>query len=415
MRRRTMLAAGLMAAPLASCARRAEGRRVFRQFDPADQASGLAEALKIWNADHPDYRVSMETLSPNNPQQFAREANSGSGPDIAQLAFTDVSFMAEPRILTPLDDLMASAPSDADDDLLATDMTTFDGSMWAVPWTADTMALVYRPDVLEKFGIAETPQDWEELADVAARITEDSGGEVSGFVFPAGAQFSSAQWFPINYYLWAHGTQLIQADGETWTVAVDESDLVEAMEYFDAYFTQGITPTALQAITDYGDPSIVGALDDGSFAMTFMPPAAFRAAREKVGAELRTAPMPGGLEDGSTHLGGRALGINANCEEPEAAWEFISFLRSPETFALYPQYPASATTLEQIDVDSSEQGYIDQLPHAESFARYADAPIPIASLQELVNQQFSAVYSGQSEPAAAAEKIISTLIRGLED
>ncbi|WP_330881123.1 ABC transporter substrate-binding protein [Brachybacterium sp.] len=415
MRRRTMLAAGLMAAPLASCASRAEGERVFRQFDPADQASGLADAITIWNADHPDYRVSMETLSPNNPQQFAREANSGSGPDIAQLAFTDVSFMAEPRILTPLAGLVASAPSDADDDLLATDMTTYDGSMWAVPWTADTMALVYRPDVLEQFGATETPQDWEELADVASQITQDSGGDVSGFVFPAGAQFSSAQWFPINYYLWAHGSQLIRVDGERWAVDVSEQELVEAMEYFDGFFTAGITPTAMQAITDYGDPSIVGALDEGSCAMTFMPPAAFRAARETVDGELMTAPMPCGLQDGATHLGGRALGINANCKEPEAAWEFVKFLRSPETFENYPQYPASATTLEQVDVDPAEQGFIDQLPHSESFARYADAPITIGSLQELVNQQFSAVYSGQSEPVVAAQKIISTLTSGLEE
>src|SRR5699024_12708426 len=154
--------------------------------------------------------------------QCSRGAHPRHVHDIPPLAVTDISFLADPRILTQLDDLMASAPSDADDDLLATDLTTFDVSMWAVPWTADTMALVYRPDVLEKFGIAETPQDWEELADVAARITEDSGGEVSGFVLPAGAQFSSAQWFPINYYLWAHGTQLIQADGEQWTVALHE-------------------------------------------------------------------------------------------------------------------------------------------------------------------------------------------------
>lgn len=416
MRRRTVLAAGLLAAPLASCAGRGnEGERVFRQFDPADQVGGLAETIESWNAEHPDYRIAMETLSPNNPQQFAREANAGSGPDIAQLAFTDVSFMAEPRILTPLDDLMASSPAEGGDDLLATDMTTYDGSMWAVPWTADTMALVYRPDVLEQAGITETPQDWEELAGVAAKITQDSGGEVSGFVFPAGAQFSSAQWFPINYYLWAHGSQLIRADGGTWSVGVSEQQLVDTLEYFTSYFTEGITPVSMQATTDYGDPSIIGSLDDGTCAMTFMPPAAFRTARESVGAELMTAPMPGGLEDGATHLGGRALGINANCEEPEAAWEFVKFLMSPETFENYPQYPASATTLDQVDVDPSEQGYVDQLPHAESFARYADAPITIASLQELVNQQFSAVYSGQSEPPEAARKILSTLTTELEE
>src|SRR5699024_7854492 len=105
-------------------------------------------------------------------------------------------------------------------------MTTYEGSMWAIPWTADTMALVYRPDVLEQAGITDTPSDWEELADVSAKITEDSGGDVSGFAFAAGAQFSSAQWFPINYYLWAHGSQLIEADGDRWSVGVTEHQLI---------------------------------------------------------------------------------------------------------------------------------------------------------------------------------------------
>jgi multiple sugar transport system substrate-binding protein len=416
MKRRTVLGAGLMTLPMAGCAGRdTDGERVFRQFDPADQATGLAAAVAAWNTGHPDYTVTMETLSPNNPQQFAREANAGSGPDIAQLAFTDVAFMAEPRILTPLDDLMESSPAEGQDDLLAADMTTYDGSMWAIPWTADTMALVYRPDVLEKAGLSETPSDWEELADVAARITKDSGGDVSGFLFAAGAQFSSAQWFPINYYLWAHGSQLIRADGDTWSAAVSEQQLVDAMEYFDSFFTEHITPAAMQAVTDYGDPSIVGALDDGSCAMTFMPPTAFRTAQENVDAELRTAPMPCGLVDGDTHLGGRALGINANCEEPEAAWAFVKHLLSPGTFEDYPQYPASSTTIQQIDVAPAEKGFTDQLPHAESFARYADAPMTISSLQELVNQQFSAVYSGQSESASAAQKILSTLSTELED
>ncbi|MFC7375468.1 ABC transporter substrate-binding protein [Brachybacterium sp. GCM10030268] len=416
MRRRTVLAAGLLAAPLSACSGGdTDGDRVFRQFDPADQAAGLVEAIDAWNAEHPDYRVTMETLSPNNPQQFAREANAGSGPDIAQLAFTDVSFMAEPRILTPLDDLLTGSPPQGADELLATDMTTYDGSMWAIPWTADTMALVYRPDLLERAGIDRTPQDWEELAETAARITEDSDGEIHGFVFAAGAQFSSAQWFPINYHLWAHGAQLIDADGDLWRVGVDPEQLTATIDYFAAFFTEGITPTAMQAVTDYGDPSIIGALDDGSCAMTFMPPAAFRTARDSVEAELLTAPMPAGLEDGATHLGGRALGINANCQEPEAAWEFVTHLLSPETFRTYPQYPASAGTLTQVDVDPSEQGFIDQLPHARSFARYADAPITIAALQELVNQQFSAVYSGQAEPAQAADRIITRLADELEE
>src|SRR6476469_2461816 len=60
---------------------------VFRQFDQAGEIGGL------------------QTLSSANVQKVAREANSGAGPDISQVGFADVSFLAKSSILTPLDDL----------------------------------------------------------------------------------------------------------------------------------------------------------------------------------------------------------------------------------------------------------------------------------------------------------------------
>src|SRR5699024_9859995 len=133
MRRRTVIAAGLLAAPVVGCSDRGtEGDRVFRQFDPADQAGGLAEAVETWNAEDPYYRTCTQTMNPNHLKQFAWEATASSCPDIAQLAFTDVSFMSEPLILTPLDALMAASPAAGGDDLLASAMSTYDGAMWAV-------------------------------------------------------------------------------------------------------------------------------------------------------------------------------------------------------------------------------------------------------------------------------------------
>lgn len=387
----------------------------FRQFDPADQIQGLAEAVESWNADNPEIQVSLETVSPNNPQQFAREANSGSGPDVIHMALADVAFLAEPRILVPLDDLLSSDPLDGADQLLATDMTTFDDTTWGVPWTADTMALVYREDVLADAGVDETPQTWEEFQQVAEQITTGSDGEVSGFCFAAGAQQPAAQWFAINYYLWNHDMFLIENDGTGWQVGVTQDELAGAIDYFNEFFESGVTPTSMQALTDYADPAIAASLDDGTCAMTYMPPAAFRSVRDQIDAELMTAPMPGGLVDGSSHLGGRALGINANSEHPDEAWAFIKYLMSAETFETYSQYPASAQTLTELDVDPTEVGFVEQLPHSVPFIKYTDAPITIASLQELINQQFSAVYSGQTDSDAAAERIISSIERELQD
>lgn len=413
----SVVAAAALVATLAACGggESDDGvvRLTFRQFDPADQVDGLVSAIDTWNAQNPEIQVELETVSPNNPQQLAREANSGSGPDIAHLALADVAFLAEPSILLPLDDLMADQPLDDADSLLATEMTVLDETTWAIPWTADTMAMVYREDVLAEVGVTETPTEWPELMEVAGRITESSGGEVSGFCFAAGAPQQAAQWFAINYYMWNNGFQLIEETDGEWTLGATQEELAGTIDYFNSFFTEGITPTSMQALTDYADPAIAGALGDGSCAMTFMPPAAFRAVQGQVDAELLTAPMPGGLVDGSTHLGGRALGINANSEHPEEAWQVVQYLLSAETFETYTQYPASASTLSELDVDPAEQGFVDQLPHSVPFVRYIGAPITIASLQELVNQQFSAVYSGQSDSSTAAQAIIDAIEREL--
>ncbi|WP_159622355.1 ABC transporter substrate-binding protein [Ruania rhizosphaerae] len=413
-------AVGALAATLAACG--GEGaepddgvvRLTFRQFDPADQIQGLVQAVDTWNADNPDIQVELETVTPNNPQQFAREANSGSGPDLIHIALADAAFLADPNILLPLDELMTEQPLEDADSLLATDMTILEETTWAIPWTADTMAMVYREDVLADAGVSGTPSDWPEMLDVAGQITDSSGGEVSGFCFAAGAQQQAAQWFAINYYMWNNDFQLIENNGGDWSVGATQDQLAGAIDYFNSFFTEGITPTSMQAITDYADPSVAAGLGDGTCAMTFMPPAAFRAVQEQVDAELLTAPMPGGLDDGSTHLGGRALGINANTEHQDEAWQVVQYLLSAETFETYDQYPASASTITQLDVDPAEQGFVDQLPHSVPFVRYIGAPITIASLQELVNQQFSAVYSGQSDSATAAQAIIDAIERELQ-
>lgn len=388
---------------------------VFRQFDPAGEVAGLQEAVDAWNAENPDVQVEMQTLSPNNIQQFAREANSGDGPDIQQLGFVDVSFVAQPRILLPLDDLMESSPLEGGaEDLLATDMVTFEDQMWALPWTADTMALAYRPDALQAAGIDAPPTTWEELAADAEQISTSSGGATAGFCFPGAGSATGAQWFPINYQIWSSGAALVEQTGEdTWEPGITSEQLASTIDYFAQLYESGAVPQSFLTVESYSDPSVVNGLTSGSCAMSYMPPQTFRLVDEQAGGSVASAPMPDGTTDGSTHLGGRALGINANTEHPEEAWEVVKHLASATTFESYDQYPASVSALEALDVPESQQGYVEQLPHSESFARYIGSPMPVAEMQQLVNQQFSAVYSGQASSDQAAQAILDGLASGL--
>jgi multiple sugar transport system substrate-binding protein len=159
---------------------------------------------------------------------------------------------------------------------------------------------VYNPAVLDEYGIDETPSTWEDLADAAQTISDDSDGAVQGFCFAASSAPTSAQWFPINYYLWDHGWNLVEQDGDEWTTGVSSSDLASTIDYFSEMFSSGASSTSNIAIADYADPQIAGALSDGSCAMSYEPPQSFRAIESASDAELMTAPMPGGLTDGST-------------------------------------------------------------------------------------------------------------------
>jgi multiple sugar transport system substrate-binding protein len=388
---------------------------VFRQFDPASEVTGLQKAVDAWNAKHPDIQVDMQTLSPNNVQQFAREANSGSGPDVAQVAFADVAFLAKPKILTSLDALEKKSPvPGGTENLLATDMTTVDGKSWALPWTADTMALVYRPDSLKDAGISKPPTTWEQLAKDATKISKDSGGKTAGFCFGASGAAGATQWFALNYYLWSHDATLVQKSSSgDWKPGVSKGDLADAIDFFDGLFASGATPKSFQSVNDYSDPSIATGMATGSCAMTYEPPQTFRALAATAKDQVTTAPMPSGLTDGATHLGGRALALNRNSKHPEQAWEFMKYLVSATTFKTYAQYPASSATLDKLDVPESEKGFTEQLPHSRSFARYIGSAMPIASMQQLVNQELSAVYSGQKSSDAAAGAILDGLSTGI--
>jgi multiple sugar transport system substrate-binding protein len=364
--------------------------------------------VKAWNEKHPDVQVELETLTgADSAQQFAREANSGSGPDVVQIANVNVKDLAKPKILLALDDLAKKAqPETPVDKFLALDLAKYDDKTWALPWTVDTFALAYRPELLANASL-KPPTTWDELA-AAARKLSDTNAKRSGFCFTGASGPGSGQWFPINYYLWSHGHTLVKKDGDSWKVGVTQEALQAEIDWFNNLFASGATAKSMIAVESLTDPQLVDGLAKGRCAMTLMAPQTFRKAKA-ADPTLKTAPMPDGLKDGATHLGGRMLGISAASDHPDEAWEFVRYLNSTEAFTKIAQYPAATSVLTSMKVPAGEEGYQQQLPHAETFGRYISGPVPVTTLTKITNAQFGAVYSGQTDSRTAAANIISQI------
>lgn len=383
----------------------------FRQFDPPTEIDGLIAAVDAWNAGHPNIQVKLETLGGGDTlAQLAREVPAGAGPDVQQMAFVWTRDLARSNLVLDLGPLIAeAAPGAGIDDFLAVELATLDGKVYGVPWTADTFSMAYRPDLLQSAGIASFPDNWDDLKTAAKALSDSSKGQ-SGFCFPGGSAPDGGMWILANYYLWSNGKTLLEETnpGE-WKVAVTAEDIAGAMTYFNIFFADGSTPESMITINAWGDPELVGGLGRGDCAITFFPPQTFRAAKGQSEQPLMTAPIPQGSAKRISHLGGRALGINANTKHPKEAWEFVRYLLSADTFKTYNQYPAQKSLLSTLQFREGEDGYVQMLPLAQTFERYISSPIKVSTMTALINQEFGAVYSGQRSPEEAGGLVVAEL------
>ena len=376
----------------------------FRQSDPPNEVGDLFErALAEFNETHPNIQVNLETVPWAEAQnQYVREVQAGGGPDVAQMAFVWTRDLATADLVINLDSYIESSPPGTvtdmatfKEDFLGYDLGEYEGSIFGIPFSVDTFAMGYRPDLFEAAGVTAFPDNWDELVTVAEQLTVDKDGDGRtdqyGFCFPAGSGPTSGMWFLANYYLWSNGDWFIESDGSGgWQTGATPEAVAGAMDYFNNFFASGYTPESMIAIDSWGDPEYTSALGRGDCAILFLPPQAFRAAAEQSEAPVLSAADPQGSETRISHLGGRTLVINPNTANPDAAWELIKFLTSQNFYENYytEQFPPQVSLLDNMAFDEDMQGYADQLPHAVTFSTYILAPPPVSAMWAATNSEF---------------------------
>jgi multiple sugar transport system substrate-binding protein len=214
--------------------------------------------------------------------------------------------------------------------------------IWAVPWFSDIGMLYYRKDLLERAGFAQPPATWDELKQMALRVTAD-GGARHGFVFQ-GAQYEGGVTNALEYIWSARGRVMsgdilippthgaVVADPEVITVASDHS--ARGLDIARSMITDGVAPEEVATLNEQ-EALAVFLAGDAVFMRNW--PFAYgivaasdeaRIAPEQVGV----APIPVASEGWPSFscLGGWNLMISALSPNANAAWEFIRFATSAE-------------------------------------------------------------------------------------
>ncbi|NQT85915.1 extracellular solute-binding protein [bacterium] len=218
--------------------------------------------------------------------------------------------------------------------------------VYGIPNSADSRALYYNEDLLERAGLvdeagkARPPADWDELAEYAVRLTErDAEGRITCLGF---APNYGNSWLYI--YGWLNGGRFMSEDGRRCTL--DSPPIVDALAYMVRVYDLlgGIEEVESFQSTFQGadlDPFLsdkVAMKIDGNWFLNTITQY-----RPKMRFRVVPAPAPKGCKS-LTWSGGFSWAIPAKARRPRMAFELIRFLVTDRMWEFQNRVFARAAT-----------------------------------------------------------------------
>ncbi|GAB3204697.1 extracellular solute-binding protein [Marinactinospora thermotolerans] len=286
------------------------------------------ELIDRWNAmegneDHPARLVELSGRADLQHAEMVRWAQSAhTGPehheyDVLNLDNQWTAEFARAGWIVPVEtDLRAEGflgrPVEA---------VTYDGRVWAVPFTADVGMLYYRTDLLETADVRGRtfPELLERLRETAA-----ADGTVE---YAYAGQFARYEGLTVNAmeFVWGHGGEIVSEAGR---VQLHTPPAREGLSSIVTGLRSGLLPE--DAWNDTEAESMRRFADGEALAMRNWPARYDQLAggpengAEGTGAGPDFAMVP--LPEGTAALGGQSLALTAASQQPAKARELIEFL-----------------------------------------------------------------------------------------
>lgn len=196
---------------------------------------------------------------------------------------------------------------------------TYKDRIYGLPWYSNNLALYYNKAMLEEAGV-EPPATWEELEAACEKLTKD-GVYGFGMALPK-SEVGTFQYMP---WLYSAGGDISDLTSDAAVKALDFiTELVEK-----GYMSKECINWAHGDLEKAFIGEKVAMIEFGSWGV---------ASLDNGGADFEWGVVPLPVDQKPvTILGGYDVGISKDCENVEAAMEFLKFIGSAEQVSAYAE------------------------------------------------------------------------------
>ena len=281
----------------------------------------LPELTKEFEAANPGVKVQVTAIPWDAAHdKFTTAITANKTPDVAMVGTTWMGEFAGMGALDP-------TPGEIDKSVFfegAQKTTEVDGTSYGVPWYVETRLVYYRTDLAKKAGITTPPTDWAGLKDMA-KAMQDKAGAKYGIGLQAGG---TGSWQTVMPFAWSAGADLTKDGGKAYNF--DSPEVLKASEYYQSFFTDGISDKAAPA-TPTTEPDFAS----GKVPMFISGPWMMSAV-EKAGGGAKfkdkydVFQIPADKMS-SSFVGGSNLVVFKNTKNRDSSWKLVNWLSDPKT------------------------------------------------------------------------------------
>lgn len=240
-----------------------------------------------------------------------------------------------------------------------------DGDLYQVPWKVNPVMVFYNTAMFKKAGLDPDtpPRTYSEALDAMGKLKD--AGITS--IQPSIDQTWYERWFDWYPLYLAAGNQLLLNDDATKAIFNDDAAR-GAMEFWREVYAKKYAPLSTSEQDTYSQ---------GKVAMRMAGPWAI-ADIQKGGVLDDTAVMPVWVPDGAakddelpnTFADTKNIGIFSNCDDKDAAWEFVKFYISEDNDKKFFEMTQQIPLRQGIDKAMGED-FFKSHPLLEPFAKQA--------------------------------------------